>query len=220
MTGGGDTPSPTPDISGTVSINDSIDGFDDEPSRLGTIRVNDLVYVPVFIKEASTEADSEIYIPASIYSTGSLTTVTGSPGMAQTQTIQHVLDAIANAAGCPVLVVKRSSAVTSRDVFSIMPDNYRGAYRYGNPGGANDPILCTISRDGIMSYFAPSDDNSKRIRMASGSFTWALVLGDNTPVESVTMSIEDDANFSFSYHGFDYVFENGGSSVAIPELVN
>lgn len=170
----------------------------------------------MFIKEASNEADSEIYLPGSVFSTGSFVALAGSPSEAQTQTIQHVLDAIANAAGCPVYIVKRNSTVSSRDVYSIMPDNYRGAYRYNNSSIPISPVMCTISREGTPVFFAPSSDNSKRIHMESGSFMWTLVTGDITPIEAVDMEITDENNFSFNYHGFNYVIVDGSSSIGIP----
>ena len=170
--------------------------------------------VPVWIKEGSVETNSSIYIPGAYAATGSLIPLTASPAYSDTPTIQHVLDSIAAAAGCEVYIVDRGANVKSSDVFSLMPDNYRGAYRFLWDGQPGHNCMCTVGRDGGAKLLMPASDNSKRFYYSNSA--WAVSSNSSIPSISVETTITDNANFSFAYHGFNYSITAGASNLDIP----
>lgn len=138
--------------------------------------------------------------------------------MSETPTIQHVLDSIEAASGCEVYIVERGESVKSKDVFSIMPDNYRGAYRLFWDGQPGHNCMCTVGRDGGAKFLMPSSDNSKRFYYSNSA--WGVVTNSSIPSVEVDAVITDNANFSFAYHGFNYAITAGASNLNIPAFNN
>lgn len=178
------------------------------------MRVDGREVVPVFIKEDSPERNSSIYVPGSYSATGSLVALTASPAYSETPTIQHILDSIAAAAGCEVYVVDRSSSVRSLDAYSIMPDNYRGAYRFFWDGQPGHNCMCTVERDGSQKLLMPRSDNTKRFVYSNS--VWNVATNSSIPAIEVDAAITDNANFSFTYHNFAYSIANGIANLDIP----
>lgn len=176
--------------------------------------VNGRTVVPVFIKEDSSEVTSSIYVPGSYSSTGSLVSLTASPAYSETPTIQHILDSIAAAAGCEVHVVERSGSVKSIDAYSIMPDNYRGAYRFFRDGQPGNNCMCTVERDGSHKLLMPRSDNTKRF--VYNNSAWGVATNSSIPSIEVDATITNNANFSFTYHNFAYSIANGIANIDIP----
>ena len=138
--------------------------------------------------------------------------------MSETPTIQHVLDSIEAASGCEVYIVERGANVKSLDVFSIMPDNYRGAYRFFWDGQPGHNCMCTVGRDGGAKFLMPSSDNSKRFYYSNSA--WGVTTNGSIPSVEVDAVITDNANFSFAYHGFNYAITAGASNLNIPAFNN
>lgn len=175
--------------------------------------VNGREVVPVFIKEGTSEEDSIIYVPGSVSSTGSLVPLIASPANTE-PSIQYILNCIADATNCEAYVVMRSSSVRSIDAYSIMPDSYRGAYRFLRDGAPGHNCMCTVERGGDMRLLMPRSDNTKRFIYSNSA--WSVATNSSVPAIEVDAAITDNSNFSFTYHNFAYNIGNGNTNIDIP----
>lgn len=207
MNGGGDTPSPTlPIVTDKVPVSGVIYGTEDEYAVIGASNG----VVPLFIDDDA----NEIYFPAQTAADVPLEAgyiIVNTSG----KTREECIASIESATGCSTTVVEMSNNVNKRDVFKVIPRQFKGLYKTSSPTTSVTNLLCVVDDAGNPVGVAWNGDLSKGIKRVS--MVWTGNQSDHlTNAVSLQLTITDTTNFVIVFNGVTYTFTNGTCDKTIP----